>query len=152
MLQRSGSGDQLVVEDALQGVRIGGESLQQDEAVRQAEDRNARLGICVSHILLKLIEHEARIVRGGVQSVEEEDVQGAVGRQRREVGEGAGGQRGQCRALLDGCERGVLFELKNGLRGLVLGKDEVAGLEAGDEIAILVAHNDVEDNPLRVRM
>ena len=128
----------LAVDGFAEGVGVGREALQQVQLCGEAEDGHAGSGTRLAEVFEHLLADEGLILHGGVEGVEQEDVDGAGGRCGGVVGEDAGFELGHGRELggVDDGQCGVLLKMADGLRLAALGEHEVRLRELVDGIAL----------------
>ena len=126
---------------------VGREALQQDQFRGEAEDGDAGVGRSVLKEVEELLVDVDLINQRGVEGIEENDVEGAVGGDRSVVGEGTG-RHGWHQFRRCGWCRLVLFEVANGLRVLAFEEGEIGGFKIVNRMLTVVGDGDVYDDDL----
>jgi hypothetical protein len=138
----------LAVHGGAQHLGIAGEALQQVQLRGEPEDGHARSGGRAFEVLDDLLADEGLIGEGGIERIEQQNVQRAAAGRDGEVGESAGRKRRQRRGRVGGFRR-VLVDVAQGLGLAVLQKSEVGRLEVVDGAALLVGDDDIDGDQAR---
>jgi len=124
--------------------------LQDGELGGEAEDGNPGSGRGGVEVGEELLTNVVLIFQGGIESVEEQKVDGSVDGLGSVVGEDARrktGHRGEFCGV-GGSESGVFFEVLDALRNVLFGECEVRRFEAMNGLLAFVGDNDVDDHEL----
>ncbi len=123
--------------------RVIRESLDDAEAIAKEEDADAKTWRDRAKVFDDTLTRVGLILRGGVEGVHEQEIDGLIGLGGGDVGKGVGreGRRGWCGLR---CRREVRLEILDGLRLAALEDLEVFFVETGDGDPFLIGDHDVD--------